>query len=93
MTLNTPTIAFLTQVGLNPEQLVEFIKLQTAENTKDKKWFSPDEFFEEFGISKSTQAKYRMKKKIPYSKIGSRYIRYDRSKIDAWLESHEVGGA
>jgi len=59
-------------------------------NETNKRWLSPDEFEKEFGISKSTQAKYRLEKnKIPFSKIG-KFIRYDRIKIDKWLESNEV---
>ncbi len=90
MTLNTPTIAFLTQLGLNPEQLAEFIKLQSAESIKGKEWLTPDELEIEPGISKSTQAKYRMARKIPFSKIGGRYIRYSRTEIDKWLRSNQV---
>ena len=36
----------------------------------EKRWLSPDEFEEEFGMSKSTQAKYRMDRKLPYVKFG-----------------------
>ena len=37
-------------------------------------------------------AKYRMQKKVPYSKLGTKIIRYDSLKIDKWLEDHEVIG-
>ena len=57
--------------------------------TQQKRWLTPKELEEEFGISKSTQAKYRMNNKIPYSKIG-KYIRYDRNDIDSWLENHKI---
>ena len=33
-------------------------------------WLTPLALEEEFGFSKSTQAKYRMSKKIPFSKVG-----------------------
>ncbi len=56
-----------------------------------KEWLTPDEFAEEFSISKSTQAKYRMAKKIPFSKVGTRYIRYSRAAINKWLEDQQVG--
>ncbi len=59
-------------------------------NTTQKEWLTPDEFDEEYSISKSTQAKYRMAKKIPFSKIGGRYIRYSRTEIDKWLRSNQV---
>ena len=61
-----------------------------------KRWLSPDDLEQEYGFSKSTQAKMRMvinKSSIPFSKIGGKYIRYDRQKIDAWLETHQVQGA
>ena len=56
---------------------------------KDKRWLSPDEFFEEFGMSKSTQEKKRMNRELPYSKFGG-MIKYDRLKIDELLEEHHV---
>lgn len=55
----------------------------------EKDWLTPEELYEEFGFSISTQAKYRQKKKIPHSKIG-RYIRYNRKKINDWLLQNEV---
>ena len=51
------------------------------------KWIDTDGLEKEYGIKKSTQALYRSKKKIPYSKIGG-FIYYDRNKIDKWIESH-----
>ena len=59
---------------------------------KEKRWLTPKELFEEFGICESTQAKYRMDKKIPYSRIGRKLIKYDRLKIDAWIENHAIVG-
>ena len=57
-----------------------------------KRWLNPSELFEEYGFSKSTQAKMRMKGLMPFSKIGSKYIRYDRVAIDKWLEEHQIHG-
>ncbi len=54
-----------------------------------KRWLTPKELYEEYGFSKSNQAKLRMKRAIPYSKIGS-YIRYDRHEIDKWIETNGV---
>lgn len=56
----------------------------------DKKYLTQDELELEYAISKSTQSKYRMQKKIPFIKIGGRYIRYSREQIEAWLDSHSV---
>ncbi len=60
-----------------------------------KRWMSPEELALEYGFSKSTQAKMRMANNsstIPFSKIGGKYIRYDRVAIDKWLEDHVVRG-
>lgn len=53
------------------------------------RWLSPDDLANEYGFSKSNQAKLRMDNKIPFSKVG-RYIRYDRLEIDKWLEDNKV---
>ena len=57
--------------------------------TAQKEWLTPDELFEEYKISKSTQGKFRMDRKIPFSKIG-KYIRYSRTAINKWLQDHSV---
>jgi len=54
-----------------------------------KRWLSPDDFEEEFGMSKSTQSKKRSCGKLPYSKFGG-FVRYDRFKIDKLLEEHDI---
>jgi len=59
-----------------------------------KRWLSPSELQEEYGFSKSTQAKMRMahsSSTLPFSKVG-KFIRYDRYLIDAWLEEHQMQG-
>ena len=58
----------------------------------EKRWLSPKDLYDEFGFSKSSQAKMRMTSNsstLPFSKVG-KYIRYDRIEIDSWLESHRV---
>ena len=52
-------------------------------------WLSPKELFEQFGIALPTQAKYRMKKSIPYNKIGSK-IFYKLSDIHRWIDNAKV---
>lgn len=59
---------------------------------EEKRWLTPKDLEIEYGFKEATMAKYRMQKKVPYVKIGSKYIRYDRFKIDQWLEEHEVVG-
>ena len=61
----------------------------SSENTPLKRWLSPKELASEFGLGLSTQAKLRMNNKIPYSRVGN-YIRYDRLKIDTWLENNSI---
>ncbi len=58
-----------------------------------KRWLSPDDLENEYGFSKSTQAKMRMASNsstLPFSKVGSKVIRYDRQLLDKWLENHKV---
>jgi hypothetical protein len=52
-------------------------------------WFTPIGLEEELGIKVSTQNKLRMRKAIPYSKVGN-FIWYSRAKINQWLEDAEV---
>lgn len=58
-------------------------------NTTQKDWLSIGNVTEEFGLSKSMQAEYRMAKKIPYSKLG-RKILYSRERLNEWLQSLEM---
>ncbi len=46
-----------------------------------KEWLDTEELEAEFGILKSTQAKMRMAKTLPYHKIG-KYVRYHRPDIN-----------
>ncbi len=81
-------------MSINLEEKIDYIS-KCATNQK-RRWLSPYDLEEEYGFSKSTQAKMRMASnslKIPFSKIGSKYIRYDRLSIDKWLKEHEVVGA
>ncbi len=54
------------------------------------RWLTPLELEKEYGLKENTMSKYRMQRKIPFSKIGGKFIRYDRIRIDKWLEDHEV---
>lgn len=54
-----------------------------------KPWLNPNELEQDFGISKSTQAKMRMNRKIPYHKIG-KYIRYNRDEIHQMFADAKV---
>ncbi len=59
------------------------------------RWASPEDIAKPtdeggLGIALQTQANWRMRGIIPYVKISSRFIRYDRYELDKWLESHAV---
>lgn len=54
-----------------------------------KRWLNPKELAAEYGFTESNQGKLRMKRLIPFSKMGN-YIRYDRIEIDLWIESNKV---
>lgn len=53
------------------------------------RWISPKQFFEEFDIALSTQAKMRKNKVLPFSKIGG-FVFYDREKINKVFEEHST---
>jgi len=52
-------------------------------------WLTPDGLEEKLGITKSTQAKLRMRKKIPYVKFG-KFVYYDLNEIDELLKTHKI---
>lgn len=68
------------------KKLLDTLKIQL----KDKKIVDADELYELYGFSKSTQAKMRMKREIPFIKIGGRYVRYEIKAIESWLENNRV---
>lgn len=61
----------------------------TEKTTMQKEWLTPKDLDDEYQISTSNQAKLRMVRKIPFSKIG-KYIRYSRTEINKWLKDHSV---
>ena len=57
----------------------------------EQRYITPDILDDRFCISKSMQAKLRMKKLIPYVRpAGSRVILYDINEIEIWLKTWEV---
>ena len=54
-----------------------------------KPWLNPNELEQDFNISKSTQAKMRMNRKIPFHKVG-KYIRYSRDEINKMFSDAKV---
>jgi len=54
-----------------------------------KRFLTTAELFKEYGFGESNQAKLRMRRAIPFNKMG-RYIRYDRIEIDKWIELNKV---
>jgi len=63
--------------------------MEQKNKASQKQWLNPKELHQEYGFSISTQAKYRMDRKIPFSKVG-KYIRYCRDDINKWLSSYSV---
>ena len=61
-------------------------------NTNLKQWISFTELEAEYGFLVASQAKMRMMDEsstFPFSRIGNT-IRYDRHKVDQWLEEHSM---
>ncbi len=87
MTIN-PIAVILKQAGLSSEEIEAIEKVIVAQS-KDEEWLTPDRLSQRFEISTSNQAKLRMDRKIPFSKIG-KYIRYSRTEINKWLMAHRV---
>lgn len=61
------------------------------EGTK-KRWLTIQGLEDMYDFKESTQAKLRMRKMIPFSKVGN-FIRYDVIEIDKWLENNKIVGA
>jgi predicted DNA-binding transcriptional regulator AlpA len=57
---------------------------------QQNKIITPKQFAIDYGIAESTQAKLRMRGEIPFSKIGNKFVRYNRDDIEAWFEAHKV---
>ncbi len=57
-----------------------------------KKWLSLAECAEYIGVSVHTLYQYVSKRRIPFAKMPkSNLIRFDREKVDAWLNSGSIG--
>jgi hypothetical protein len=55
-----------------------------------KDWLNPKEVKDDYGLSTSTLAKWRMDNKyLQFSKVG-KYIKYKRSDIENFLNSNMV---
>lgn len=73
------------------ELLYVIIKLITKQSNKNR-WLTPEALEEEYDLKESTMSKYRMDERIPFYKIGSKFIRYERAEIDEWIKKHKVTG-
>ena len=71
---------------MSENQIQELI--DTVKQTQ-KEWLDTEELEAEFGILKSTQAKMRMAKTLPYHKIG-KYVRYHRPDINQMFTDAKV---
>lgn len=62
----------------------------TSPNQLPKEWLKPQDIQNEYSISMSTLAKWRMTNKhLPFSKIG-KYIKYRRVDVETFLSSNMV---
>lgn len=52
-------------------------------------WLTPEDLENNLGIKKSTQAKLRMKRLLPFAKFG-KFVFYDRKEIDELLKTHRI---
>lgn len=81
--------------SINTQQRMMEKKTLSTEYTW-KRWLSPSDLQNIYGFSKSWQSKSRMASNsstIPFSKIGGKFIIYDRLLINKWIEAHQVQGA
>jgi hypothetical protein len=62
---------------------------EEIELLKTKIYLNPKELKKVYNFSIDNQAKLRMDRKIPFSKIG-RYIRYNRKDIENWIENNKI---
>ncbi len=74
------------------ELLLEIVAILRDIHIHSKRWLSPEELELQYGLKENTVSKYRMQKKIPFVKLSTKIIKYDRIKIDKWLENNEVVG-
>jgi hypothetical protein len=63
--------------------------IEEIEILKFKNYINPVEFKKIYGFGLDNQAKMRMNRKIPFSKLG-RYVRYNRQEIDNWIENNKI---
>ena len=52
-------------------------------------FITPKQFEDLFKFKRSTQAKYRMTKSIPFIKVG-KFIFYEKTEIEKWFKEHRV---
>ncbi len=78
--MNTEEIQNLVD-ALQKSQTEEIQKIINSLKESQKNWYDPDDLQLYYGILKSTQAKMRMAKTLPYHKVG-KYVRYHRPDID-----------
>lgn len=49
------------------------------------------ELAERLGVSPITVHRYKMEKGLPYEFLGTKTIRYDWEKVQAWIKQQEAG--
>ena len=71
------------------EKAKKAVEVLTASTQRE--WMSPVDVSGYYGWSYSTLAKWRMdRRNLKFCKISSKYIRYKRSDIEAFLNNHII---
>jgi len=58
-------------------------------NNDENDWMTPKQLFTDFGIALGTQAEWRSRRFIPYSKVRNRIL-YSRKKINQMFEGNSI---
>jgi excisionase family DNA binding protein len=58
----------------------------------DKKWLTIAEAARYMGMSVGFLRKNVRLRTIPYTRIGTKSLRFDRNALDAWIAAHSCGG-
>lgn len=56
------------------------------------KWMNISEAARYIGMSKAFLRKGTRKKTVPFVRVGTKSLRFDRDALDAWLKANSSGG-
>jgi excisionase family DNA binding protein len=58
----------------------------------DKKWLNIGEAARHIGMSVAFLRKATRTRSVPYARLGTKSLRFDREALDAWIVEHSSGG-